>query len=265
MRTEDELEEGIKFSCNISAPVCPGASIEASLDYFRGITCSATNMTTIISCNIELPSQKGVSAPRLTPEADALLANNPRTFTERYGQYFVSGQHSRSTLIAVCSHSASSKEQLDSFKAKLGVNFEVSNLEVATEYMKKVKSSNLSTKIDILMHGYDPKNGLRYFTTTETNFMATLREFQKGYTPVPYLALLTDYSYVDSRALVQNERFALPADLNEAFQKVCLLESRAQSCTMEGARKMLPEISELRKEIMSIHISDSDWQDRLVK
>ena len=28
---------------------------------------------------------------------------------------------------------------------------------------------------------------------------------------------------------------------------------------------MLPEISELRKEIMSIHISDSDWQDRLVK
>ena len=56
MRTADELEEGIKFSCNISAPVCPEASAEASLDYFRGITCNATNMTTIISCNIELPS-----------------------------------------------------------------------------------------------------------------------------------------------------------------------------------------------------------------
>jgi hypothetical protein len=34
---------------------------------------------------------------------------------------------------------------------------------------------------------------------------------------------------------------------------------------MEGARKMLPDISELREEIMSIHISDSDWRDRLVK
>ena len=61
--------------------------------------------------------------------------------------------------------------------------------------------------------------------------MPTLREFQKGYTPVPYLALLTGYSHVDSRAPVQNERFALPADLSEAFQKVCLLDSRAQSCT----------------------------------
>jgi len=209
MRTEGELEEGIKFSCNISAPVCPGASAEASLDYFRDITCNATSMTAIISCNMGLPSQKGVSAPRLTSEADALLSNNPRMFTERYGQYFVSGQHSRPTLIAVCSHSASSKEQLDSFKAKLGVNFEVSNLEVAAEYMKKVKSSNLSIKIDILIHGYNPKSGLRHFTTPETNFMPTLREFQKGYTPVPYLALLTDYSYVDSRAPVQNERFAL--------------------------------------------------------
>lgn len=28
---------------------------------------------------------------------------------------------------------------------------------------------------------------------------------------------------------------------------------------------MLPEISKLRREIMSIHISGSDWQDRLIK
>jgi hypothetical protein len=63
----------------------------------------------------------------------------------------------------------------------------------------------------------NPKNDFRHFTTTETNFMPTLREFLKGYTPVPYLALFTDYSYVDSRAPVQNERFALPADLNESF------------------------------------------------
>ena len=84
MHTEDELEKKIKFSCNMSAPVCPGASTEAFLNYFRGITCNATNITIIISCNIELPSQKGVSAPRLTPEANALLAINPRTSTERY-------------------------------------------------------------------------------------------------------------------------------------------------------------------------------------
>lgn len=88
IRTEDELEEGIKFSCNISALVCSGASMEASLGYLRGIKCNATNMTTIISCSIELPSQKGVSVPQLTPEADALLANDPKMFTERYGPVF---------------------------------------------------------------------------------------------------------------------------------------------------------------------------------
>ena len=82
MRTEDESEEGIKFSCNTSASVYPGVPTEASLDYFRGIVCNATKMTTITSCNIELPSQKGVSATRLTPEADALLANNLKTFAE---------------------------------------------------------------------------------------------------------------------------------------------------------------------------------------
>jgi len=34
---------------------------------------------------------------------------------------------------------------------------------------------------------------------------------------------------------------------------------------MEGARKMLLEISKLRREIMSIYISSLDWQDRLIK
>src|ERR1700722_10424013 len=44
IRTEDELEEGIKFCCNVSAPICSGASTEVSLGYFRGIKCNATNM-----------------------------------------------------------------------------------------------------------------------------------------------------------------------------------------------------------------------------
>ncbi|KAI4955270.1 hypothetical protein J4E91_001128 [Alternaria rosae] len=222
-------------------------------------------MTTIISYTIELLPQKGVSNPQLTPEAEALLASDPKKFTERYGQYFVSGQQCRSTFIAVCSQSASSKEQLDEFKAKIGVNYEIGGLEAAAEYMKRVKSSNLSIKTDIIILGYNPKKDLKHFSTMETNFMPILRQFRQNYTPVPYLALLTDYSYIDCRAPIQNERFTLPPDLDGAFQKVCILEARAQSCLMEGARRMLPEIPKLHKEIASIYFSDPDWQGRLAE
>ncbi|OCL03021.1 hypothetical protein AOQ84DRAFT_382077 [Glonium stellatum] len=141
--------------------------------------------------------------------------------TKRYDQCLVSGQHSRLIMIALCSHSASSKKQLNGLKDKLGVGYEIGKLEGTAEYTKMVKPFNLS-----------------HFNAKETNFMPTLKGFLKGYTPVPYLALLTNYLYSAHSAPVQKERFISPLDVNETFQEIC---------------------------IMTIYISDAGWKDDLVK
>ena len=120
-------------------------------------------------------------------------------------------------LITIYSYSTSNKKQLNSFKAKPSINFKVSNLKVVANYIKKVKSLNLSIKINIFIYRYNLKNSLQYFTILETNLILTLREFQKGYILILYLALLIDYLYINSKALVQNKRFTLLANLNKAF------------------------------------------------
>lgn len=260
VRTHEELEEGIRLSCGLSVPVGLGAANEASLDYIRSIKCSATSMTTIISCEIGFPSEKCVSRPRLSSEADALLARDPKMFTEQYGQYFVSGQQRRSTFLAICSHNSSSKEQLDDFKVKLGANFQVASFEAAADYMQSAKSSKLTTTIEIQTSGYQGDKVLIFMTT---DIMPILRAFLKNYAPTPYLALMTDYSCIDIRASRQHESLTLPHDLDDAFQKVCVLEIRAKSCTRLGAQKVLPEISNLRQDITRVHLSASDWRVRL--
>jgi hypothetical protein len=262
VHAEHSLEEGIELSCGISAWI-PSGPISASADLSRVIKYDSTTITTIISCNVVSPTQKSHGAPRLKPAAKTHLRWRPKKFAELYGTHFISGYQCQASLVVVLCHSTTTKQNMDTFKAKLGINYKIASLGAASEYASVVKDCGIETDIHVFILGADPIKILQHANLNDADPTPLFKTFLESQAPVPFLALLTPYSWIDSRAISPSKPFSLPQGIIKATMRSRLLHARAQSCSMKKAHSMLPTLSRLGDKASGIRLSVPNWRDRL--
>ena len=80
-----------------------GIAIEASSSYLRSVKTSDTSLVQVIEQIIQDDSVRADAFDmKLTAEASELLGRDLKTFTDKYGEYFVYGHVSRARFTAVC-------------------------------------------------------------------------------------------------------------------------------------------------------------------
>jgi hypothetical protein len=264
VRSEEELISQIDVSAGASGSVTPLFSLEASSAFLRSIKCNSTTMTTIIRCTITSCSQETLSSCRLTKDAEKCLKKpvfgkkTPEKFLNRYGQYYVWGKVSESTLVAICTHTATSKEKLEKFKSKLGGNYNFTMLEAVVDFMRKATSSKIDTKINVNMTGSGTAAVSESLSATA--FEKVLKGFLENHVPVPRAAILKHYSYLDQRLPKPQVRFIIPPAITEAYQSCLDLEVRSRSCSMDKAKEILPKLADVRKELSGVRPSMDGWE-----
>jgi hypothetical protein len=275
IRDEFELSSVLDATFKISIPKSPVFSLETSAGYLRSIKCNQTTITTLIRCSITSKYLERIKSTHLTERARKRLKKDSNVlrkskFLETYGGHYISGFKYQSTLDACLTHSASTKEQLDEFKLRIGGNYKITEADGAISFMKKLESSHIDTKIAIKVVGYKAESVNKYLEDVSvTQFQDILKGFLKGYVPVRHVAILEAYHTIDEKAPIASKS-PEPRDpeILTAYQNSLHLEIRAKSCRMVGAQNLIPEVTLLANQgrhFATAHALNKGWRKELAR
>src|SRR5262249_12720382 len=132
----------------------------------------------------------------LTDAAKKLITENPERFRQSYGDYFVAAVERGARFIALYKFQASSREELNSFKASIGGHGpNVMSAEASSSFLQEAKKKNIQWKIDLTMDGYNgnpPASG----PWDPDSVYRTLAWFRDNAVGIPVGVMLKHYSTV---------------------------------------------------------------------
>jgi len=261
VETARDVENAVGLSTGISATFFKDG-VEASARYLQSVTYSGTSLTTVVRVARICPDTIYDNKPTLTAEAEEVLRKGASQFFEEYGQYFVCGHRSQSTLIATLTHTAASSEQLKHFKSQLGVNYQIASVDTAADLMHKASSCGITTTIKIYMGGYYGPSSAKSLTRQE--LVPALDDFlanRDKHTPNPHTALLEHYCWVDSRLKMSSLR--VPSAHDKALRKCLALEVQCRSSSLQCMKELQPRVNCQRSQVLAIESGKGDWQTEL--
>jgi hypothetical protein len=262
IETARDVQSAVNLSSKISASVFQ-VGLDAAATYLQSVTYSDSCMTTVIRVaricpDIKVDVYDTATKPQLTTEAEEVLSiHGPGRFFEEYGQYFVCGHRSQSSLVATLTHRAISSEQLTQFKSKLGAKYHVTSVELAVDLMEKAKSTGITTSVKMYMEGFDGPSSARPLDTLE--LVSVLNDFlfnRDKHEPMPRVALLEHYSYIDRR--LKMSVLQVPSIYDTALMKCLTMEVRCQSSSLRSMRELQGRVISQRRRILSFKGSRGD-------
>jgi hypothetical protein len=268
IRNEEELMSQIDTSTSGSCSATPLFSLDASSTYLRSIKCSATSMTTIVRCTITSRSLETLSSPKLNKDAEKCLKkpyfrdSTTEKFFDRYGQYYISGKVFQSSLVAVCTHTAKTKDQLDKLKLNMKARYKLFKLDALLDLVRKVNSSKVETKVNIQMTGTKATTVSHYIAASD--LQEVVEGFILNHIPVPQAAILRHYSYLNPKKVPRPHLGSLvPTALNDAYREYLSLELRSGTCRLDKVSEILPKLAEEKKVLSALRPSMKGWQEGL--
>lgn len=217
-----------QLSSTVSAAVSgsysiQGSTILASASFLDTVRLSSTSATMLWQLEWIADDYEMADAPEFNPAALKLLKDDPERFREHYGDYFVQGQRRGARMLVVCNASASTREQIRQFGARVsGAMPNVFSMEGATELKHQASESQVSLSITADYVGVPRKVDWRLPGSLE-EVPGVKDWFMQVSEGVPLMARLMHYAALDSAC---PRRVDVPPDRFVELQSLMRLSSR---------------------------------------
>ena len=185
-------------------------------------------------------------------------------FTELYGDYFVAGHKSSSTLSAIITYTGSSRKQIDELKGGLSVGKGFASIEGAAAYKERAETSNLQHTIKW------QTSGLALSLLTMNPSPEDIQRVLKDYAsckPKPQIALLEHYSLIENRISRMGESggSSHAEEIAEARLEAQKIQTRSQSCCLIGANDVKSQVAEVNRALAALPTSSKAWKETLAE
>jgi len=256
LRTEEDKQRYIGSKLKASAAIF-GVGAKASFDQSHSYKHSETTMTAILECHVQQTPVSYNKTPVLTQAARDLLQAHPENFARSFGQYFVAGQICKSSLSAILTFSAQSKEQLDEIAASIGVEKGPAAIDVAGSYMEKASQSRVAVECKWHSTGISTNN---LSTLPSTSDIKNIFKNYKSMVPEPQLAILQLYSTIDSTVALSEAGSKDMGVCSDALRRVANIQREYGDCRSLEAKRVLRAVTSTAEDISSIRAASSGWQ-----
>ncbi|KAN0079214.1 hypothetical protein V8E54_004428 [Elaphomyces granulatus] len=269
---ETEFKQAMDASLEGAGSVPFVFSSALSTKLLRGVQCSETSMTTIIRCIFTTRATEVVDSPKLNSKAARLLQRrllafppfrkDPQKMQENYGQYYVYSYISKSSITIVSTHSASTRKELQDFKASSTGGYTGPTLEISAKgvynFLKNVSKSRVKTTMKVACEGYN-RDGVADSEGLSANEASKIfKNFLENLRPERCIAVLRPLSSIDSRIPRPTES-KVTSTLKAEWKECLYLANRAQSSPMVGARSLAMALLGLAEQMrQSIRIKELD-------
>jgi hypothetical protein len=264
---EEEFQQEISSSMRAKASIF-GVGLEASFEQLRDINYNAKSVTSILRCTVSHEPVGYRDIPQLHTSASSLLeqAGGLARFAELYGDYFVAGYKSSSSLSAIITYTGSSRKQIDEFKGNLSAGKGIASIEGAAAYKQRAENSNLQHTIK--WHS----SGLALSLLTMDPGPDDVQRILKDYTsckPKPQMALLKHYSLVDTRISRMEESggpsYTNTEEIKKAELEAQTIQTRLQNCHLLGANDVRDQVSGINRALAALQTSSKAWRETLAE
>jgi hypothetical protein len=256
VRSQEDVQRHIGTAIQASASVF-GIGAKAAYDQAQSIQFSDTAMTAILECHIRQAPAFYRVQPTLTHAAKQLLRSNARAFTTTYGHYFIAGQICQSSLSAIMTFKAQSKEQLDDIIASAGASKGFVAVDLAASYLEKASKAKIATECTWHSVGI-PTSDLSTHPTAED--IKVIFASNKKSKPKPQVALLEHYSMIDPHILLIGPGPQNTALLDGAIKEALNLGTMYGSLRSVEAQALLRSVKSTAEEITCIKPTADSWR-----
>ena len=258
--TSEELKTRIKVDVSVTVPL-EGIAIEASSSYLRSVKTSDTSLVQVIEQIIQDdPVRANAFDMNLTAEASELLGRDLKTFTVKYGEYFVYGHGSRARFTAVCNIKTSSKGLRDKIKSSLvaksrhakGISASLDSYNSSSE---ESCSMDMSLEIDRLSE--KDAESRPHFEIGE--LIEAYDNFRENFRTTPYMALLCHYSVLDPRFPLPQTQFKyLGSKLSALYQSLYPAQHELSHSPMVQSARCSTKIAKTCDMIRHLDVYDEN-------
>jgi hypothetical protein len=261
LRTEEDKQRYIGSKLRATTTIF-GAGAKASFDQSHSYKYSETTMTAILECHVQQTPISYNKTPVLAPAAKDLLQAHPENFTRSFGQYFVAGQICKSSLSAILTFSAQSKEQLDEIAASIGVEKGPAAIDAAGSYMEKASQSRVAVECKWHSTGISPDSLSTH--PSASDIKAVFKNY-KSMVPEPQIAILQLYSTIDATVALSEAGSQDMGVCSDALRRVSNIQREYGDCRSVEAKRVLHAVTTIAEDISSIRPASSGWEIALDK
>jgi hypothetical protein len=264
---EEEFQQEISSSMKAKISIF-GVGLEAGFEQLRDINYNAKSITSILRCTVSHEPVVYRDIPQLHTSGSSLLgqAGGLARFAELYGDYFVAGHKSLSSLSAIITYTGSSRKQIDEFKGNLSAGKGIASIEGAAAYKQRAENSNLQHTIKW------QSSGIALSLLTTSPGPEDVQRILRDYTsckPKPQIALLKHYSLVDTRISRMEESVGAPytyvEEVTKAKLEAQMIQTRWQNCHLLGANDVRDQVSGINRALAALQTSSKDWRETLAE